>query len=56
MKIYVKGKITPENSPGISKIDIKEIKDVSILGIGNEGEFDGIGIKYGSLAILFYVI
>ena len=45
MKIYVKGKITPENSPGISKIDVKEIKDVSILGIGNEGEFDGIGIK-----------
>src|SRR5690606_31403826 len=45
LTIYVAGTITPANSPGLSKIDVKELKDVSILGVGTSGEFDGIGIK-----------
>ncbi len=45
LTIYVAGKITPENSPGLSKIDIKDLRDVSILGVGTLGEFDGIGLK-----------
>lgn len=45
LTIYVAGKITPANSPGLTKIDIKDLKDVSILGVGTSGEFDGIGLK-----------
>jgi uncharacterized repeat protein (TIGR02543 family) len=44
LTIYVAGKITYANS-GVSKIDIKEVQDVSILGVGTSGEFEGIGIK-----------
>lgn len=43
--IYVNGTITPANSPGLSKIDIKDASDISIIGIGVSGEFNGIGIK-----------
>ncbi len=43
--IYVAGTITPANSPGLSKIEIKERYDISILGVGTLGEFDGIGIR-----------
>lgn len=42
--IYITGKITPENT-GEKKIDIKDQKDVSIIGVGDLGEFDGIGIS-----------
>lgn len=42
--IYITGKITPENT-GEDKIDLKDQKDVSIIGLGDLGEFDGIGIK-----------
>jgi len=42
--IYITGKITPENT-GENKIDLKDQKDVSIIGLGDLGEFDGIGIK-----------
>ncbi|GAB4427699.1 MAG: hypothetical protein OHK0039_46100 [Bacteroidia bacterium] len=45
LTIYVDGVITPANSPGLTKIDIKDVRDVSILGMGNGAEFDGIGIK-----------
>ncbi len=54
--IYVNGTITPANSPGLTKIDIKgesdseQIGDISIIGLGNAagggfGELSGIGIK-----------
>ncbi|HDT12155.1 MAG TPA: hypothetical protein ENO01_00705 [Candidatus Marinimicrobia bacterium] len=39
------GIINPDNSPGLSKIDIKDLNNVSVIGIGENGEFDGIGIK-----------
>lgn len=44
LTIYVAGKINYANS-GVSKIDVKELKDVSILGVGTIGELEGIGIK-----------
>lgn len=44
LKIIVNGKITPSNTSA-SKIDIKDVNDVSIVGQGTNGEFDGIGIK-----------
>ncbi len=45
LTIYVNGVITPQNSVGLSKIDLKDVDDVSILGLGYGAEFDGIGIK-----------
>lgn len=41
--ICITGKITPDNT-GEKKIDIKDQKDVTIIGYGDQGEFDGIGI------------
>lgn len=43
--LYVEGTINLENSPGLSKIDVKDLRDVSIIGTGTGAEFDGIGIK-----------
>lgn len=45
LKIYVNGTITPANSPGLSKIDVKDVSNVSIVGVGTSGELNGIGIK-----------
>ena len=45
LKVYVNGTITPGNSQGISKIDIKDVDNISIYGSGNKGELNGIGIK-----------
>jgi uncharacterized repeat protein (TIGR02543 family) len=42
--IIVTGTITPDNTDA-TKIDIKECEDVSIIGQGTSGEFNGIGIK-----------
>jgi pectate lyase len=44
LTIYVDGTITPSNSSD-SKINVKDTSDISILGVGTKGEFDGIGIK-----------
>ncbi|WP_420827818.1 pectate lyase family protein [Gracilibacillus alcaliphilus] len=44
LTIYVDGTITPSNSSN-SKIDIKDISDVSVIGVGTNGNLDGIGIK-----------
>lgn len=41
--IYITGKIIPANT-GEDKIDLKDQADVSIIGVDNFGEFDGIGI------------
>lgn len=45
LKIYVNGTITPSNSSGLSKIDIKDVNNISIYGSGTSGELNGIGIK-----------
>nr|WP_307391086.1 pectate lyase [Bacillus horti] len=45
LTIFVNGTITPSNSTGLSKIDIKDVDNVSILGVGTRGELNGIGIK-----------
>lgn len=42
--IRVDGTITQGNSSS-SKIDIKEVSDITVIGAGTNGEFDGIGIK-----------
>ncbi|MHA7966527.1 pectate lyase family protein [Paenibacillus sp. CAU 1782] len=44
LKIYVNGTITPANTSA-TKIDIKDVSNVSILGVGTNGVFRGIGIK-----------
>ncbi len=42
--IYVDGTITEVNTGGTS-IDIKEMDNVSIIGVADRGEFDGVGFK-----------
>ncbi|UII23422.1 pectate lyase family protein [Fulvivirga ligni] len=42
--IFVNGTITSSNTSA-SKIDVKEVRDVSIIGVGSRGIFNGIGIK-----------
>lgn len=44
LTIWVTGPVTPGNSSD-SKIDVKDVSNVSILGMGAGAEFDGIGIK-----------
>ncbi len=43
--IYVNGTITTSNSSGLSKIDVKDVDNISIIGVGTKGELNGIGIK-----------
>ena len=43
--IYVNGIINLSNSGSLSKIDIKDVSDISIIGVGTSGELDGIGLK-----------
>lgn len=43
--VYVDGTITDANNGGTgAPIEIKDMNDVSIIGVANRGEFDGIGI------------
>lgn len=43
--IYVDGTITDANNGGTgAPIEIKDMNDVSIIGVADRGEFDGIGI------------
>ena len=43
--VYVDGTITDANNGGTgSPIEIKDMNDVSIIGVADRGEFDGIGI------------
>ncbi len=42
--IMVNGTITPDNTDD-TKIAIKDVEDVSLIGVGTSGEFDGIGVK-----------
>lgn len=45
LTIRVNGTITSANSGGVSKFDIKDMNNVSIIGVGNNALFDGIGLK-----------
>lgn len=45
LTIRVNGTISPANSGGVSKFDIKDMNNVSIIGVGNNALFDGIGLK-----------
>ena len=45
LTIYINGTITLANSPTLTKIDVKDVSDVSIIGFDRLGEFNGIGIK-----------
>ncbi|WP_217514030.1 pectate lyase family protein [Vibrio metschnikovii] len=45
LTIRVNGTITPANSDGLAKLDIKDMNNVSIIGVGNSALFDGIGLK-----------
>lgn len=45
LTILVEGSITPANSGELSKIDVKDVSDLSIIGTGAGAEFNGIGIK-----------
>ncbi|HMI93792.1 MAG TPA: right-handed parallel beta-helix repeat-containing protein [Polyangiales bacterium] len=44
LTIRVMGTITQANT-GAEKIDVKDVQDVSIIGLGNGAELNGIGIK-----------
>lgn len=44
LTIYVNGTITPGNS-GVNQFDVKDMDNVSIIGVGNAALFDGIGIN-----------
>lgn len=44
LTLLIAGTITPGNA-GVDKIDIKEIKNLSLIGAGAGATFDGIGIK-----------
>jgi len=43
--IMVEGLINLANSPGLEKIDVKDVSNLSIIGSVNGAEFDGIGLK-----------
>ncbi|MGL1884987.1 MAG: T9SS type A sorting domain-containing protein [Reichenbachiella sp.] len=45
LTIYITGTITPSNTNADNKVNIKDVRDVSIIGVGTSGVFDGIGIK-----------
>lgn len=45
LRIYVNGTITEANSGGAKQFDIKDMENVSILGVGNNALFDGIGLN-----------
>lgn len=45
LTIRVNGTITPANSGNLTKFDIKDMNNVTIIGVGNSGILNGIGIK-----------
>ncbi|UOQ74040.1 pectate lyase family protein [Hymenobacter cellulosilyticus] len=45
LTIYINGVITPANTPTTyDKIEIKDRNNISIIGVGSSGEFNGIGL------------
>ncbi|MBN1652250.1 MAG: hypothetical protein JXA30_00580 [Deltaproteobacteria bacterium] len=45
LTILVDGTITAANSGDVEKFDVKDVRDVSIIGTGSGADFEGIGIK-----------
>jgi pectate lyase len=45
LTIYVDGTLTPGNSGGAKQYDIKDMENVSIIGVGKHALLDGIGIN-----------
>ncbi len=45
LTILVEGSITPANSGSLTKFDVKDVSDVSIIGAGAGAEFNGLGLK-----------
>jgi pectate lyase len=45
LTIYVDGTLTPKNSGGAKQFDVKDMQNLSIIGIGNDALLDGIGIN-----------
>ncbi len=45
LTIYVNGRLTPDNSGGAKQFDVKDMSNVSIIGVGNYAMLDGIGIN-----------
>ena len=45
LTIYVDGTLTPENSDGAVQYDVKDMENVSIIGVGRNALLDGIGIN-----------
>lgn len=44
LTIYVDGTLTPDNS-GVKQFDVKDMENVSIVGVGSRALLDGIGIN-----------
>ncbi len=45
LTLYVNGRLTPGNSAGAQQFDVKDMSNVSIIGVGNYAMLDGIGIN-----------
>ncbi len=45
LTIYVNGTLTPGNSAGAQQFDVKDMSNVSIIGVGTRALLDGIGIN-----------
>lgn len=45
LTIRVDGTLNLANSGGADKLDIKDVNNVSVIGVGNRGILDGIGLK-----------
>lgn len=45
LKIYVNGTITTSNTTSEEKIVVKEVSNISLIGVGTRGVLNGIGIK-----------
>jgi pectate lyase len=43
--VYVDGTLTPDNSDGAKQFDVKDMENLSIIGVGKSGLLDGIGIN-----------
>jgi pectate lyase len=45
LTIYVNGTLTPDNSDGADQFDVKDMENLSIIGVGDSALLDGIGIN-----------
>jgi pectate lyase len=43
--IYIEGTLTPDNSGDAKQFDVKDMENVSIIGVGSDALLDGIGIN-----------